>query len=246
MAADLVRRQVAVIVGDGTAAPLAAKDLTSTIPIVFSAAGDPVQSGLVSSFSRPGGNVTGVLGMGAELGTKRFELLHELLPRAQRFGVLINPRSLLADNEITDFRAAAAAIGREIVVVYASNAAEIDDAFVSLHQKGAEAAIISAQFLFNQRYVQIIGLAARHAMPVIYTEREHVKAGGLMSYGQDILNQFRLVGIYTGRILKGEKPADLPVVRPTKFDLVINLQAAKLLSIDVPPTLLAIADDVIE
>jgi putative ABC transport system substrate-binding protein len=175
MAADLVRRQVAVIVGDGTAAPLAAKALTSTIPIVFSAAIDPVQSGLVSSFSRPDCNVTGVFGMGAELGTKRFKFLHELLPRAQRFGVLINPGSPSADNEITDIRAAAATIGREIVVVYASHPAEIDDAFVSLHQKGAEGVLISAQFLFNERYVQIIGLAVQHGMPLIYGNREWSK-----------------------------------------------------------------------
>ena len=247
LAADLVDRRVAVIVTVGTTAPLAAKALTGTIPIVFSAAGDPVQSGIVTNLSRPGGNVTGISVMAAELGGKRPELLHELLPRAQRFGVLINPRSPQAESEIGDLRAAAAAIGREIDVFYAATSTEIDAVFASLGQKkGTDALLISPQFLFFERSTQIIALAVRHAMPVIYGDRRAVEAGGLMSYGPNASDAPRQVGIYTGRILKGEKPADLPIMRSTKFELVINLQAAKVIDIDVPPTLLALADEVIE
>jgi putative tryptophan/tyrosine transport system substrate-binding protein len=220
--------------------------LTGTIPIVFSAAGDPVQSGLVTSLNRPGGNVTGFSIMSSELGAKRLGFLHELLPRAQRFGVLMNPGSVTAGNEIADLRAAAAAIGREIDIFYAGTNAEIDAAFVSLVQKRADALLVSPQFLFLALRAQIIALAARHAMPVIYSTRGEVEAGGLMSYGPNELDPFRQIGLYTGRILKGEKPADLPVMRSTKFEFVINLQAVKLLGIEVPPTLLALADEVIE
>jgi putative tryptophan/tyrosine transport system substrate-binding protein len=246
LAADLVDRRVAVIVTVGTAAPLAAKALTGTIPIVFSAVGDPVQSGIVTNLRRPGGNITGISIMVAELGAKRLELLHELLPRAQRFGVLINPRDPLAENQIGDLRAAAAAVGREIEVFYAGTNTEIDTAFASLGQKGADALLVSPQILFIERRTQIIALAARHAVPVIYTERRYVEAGGLMSYGPNELDAPRQLGIYTGRVLKGEKPADLPIMRSTKFEFVINLQAAKVIGIDVPPTLLALADEVIE
>ena len=246
LAADLVHRRVAVIVSSGTAAPLAAKALTDAIPIVFGAAGDPVQSGLVSDLARPGGNVTGLSVMSSELGAKRFELLHELLPSAQRFGVLINPGSPQRESEIGDLRAAAAAIGREIEVFYAGTEAEITAAFASLRQKGADGLLISPQFLFGERRTQIIGLAARHAVPVIYGDRLSVEAGGLMSYAPNVSDAYRQVGIYTGRILKGEKPANLPVMRSTKFEFVINLQAARVIGIEVPPSLLALADEVIE
>ena len=246
LAADLVHRRVAVIVSSGTAAPLAAKALTDAIPIVFGAAGDPVQSGLVSDLARPGGNVTGLSVMSSELGAKRFELLHELLPSAQRFGVLINPGSPQRESEIGDLRAAAAAIGREIEVFYAGTEAEITAAFASLRQKGADALLISPQFLFGERRTQIIGLAARHAVPVIYGDRLSVEAGGLMSYAPNVSDAYRQVGIYAGRILKGEKPANLPVMRSTKFEFVINLQAARVIGIEVPPALLALADEVIE
>ena len=244
LAADLVHRRVAVIVSSGTAAPLAAKALTDTIPIVFFAAGDPVQSGLVSDLARPGGNVTGLSVMSSELGAKRFELLHELLPSAH--GVLINPGSPQRESEIGDLRAAAAAIGREIEVFYAGTEAEITAAFASLRQKGADALLISPQFLFGERRTQIIGLAARHAVPVIYGDRLSVEAGGLMSYAPNVSDAYRQVGIHTGRILKGEKPANLPVMRSTKFEFVINLQAARVIGIEVPPALLALADEVIE
>jgi putative ABC transport system substrate-binding protein len=246
LAADLVRRRVAVIFAGGTAAPLAAKALTSTIPIVFSAAGDPVQSGIVASLNRPGGNVTGISVMDSELGAKRLGLLHELLPLAERFGVLSNPGSALADREIADLRAAATAIGRDIEIFYASTNSEIDTAFANLVQKRIEALVVTPQALFGERRAQIVTLAARHAMPVIHAYRTDVVAGGLMSYGPIAWGANRQVGIYAGRILKGEKPGDLPVMRSTKFEFVINLQTAKLLGIEVSPTLLATADEVTE
>jgi putative tryptophan/tyrosine transport system substrate-binding protein len=246
LAADLVRRRVAVIVAGGTAAPLAAKALTNTIPIVFSAAGDPVQSGIVPSLNRPGGNVTGISVMDAELGAKRLGLLHELLPRATRFAALINPNSPIAEGEIADLRAAAATIGREIEVFYAGTNAEIDTAFASLVQKRADALLVSPQALFSGRRAQILGLAARYAVPAIYDFRAYVAEGGLMSYGPIPSDPPRQLGIYTGRILKGEKPADLPIMRSTRFEFIINLQTAKLLGIEVPPTLLALADEAIE
>jgi putative ABC transport system substrate-binding protein len=246
MAADLVRKPVVVIAAVGTAAPLAAKARTDTIPIVFTAAADPVQSGLVTSLNRPGGNVTGISGMSAELGPKRLGLLHQLLQRAMRFAALINPRSPSADQEIADLRAEAMTLGVEIEVVYAGTNAEIDAAFASLAQKRAEALLVSPQFLFGDRRPQIVTLAARFAVPVIYGGRAFPEAGGLMSYGPTPSDAPRQLGIYAGRILKGEKPADLPVMRSTKFEFVINLQGAKLLGIEVPPNLLALADEVIE
>ena len=246
LAADLVRSRMAVIATVGTAAPLAAKALTGTIPIVFRAAGDPVQSGIVTSLNRPGSNITGISVMSAELGAKRLGLLHTLLPRATRFAALINPSSPQADSESADLRAAAAAIGHEIEVFYAGTNAEIDTSFANLVQKRADALLVSPQFLFQNRRTQILGLAARHAVPVIYSSRADVLSGGLMSYGPNELDPPRQLGIYTGRILKGEKPADLPVMRSTKFELVINLQTAKLLGIEVPPALLALADEVVE
>jgi putative ABC transport system substrate-binding protein len=247
LAADLVRRQVAVIAAGGTAASLAAKALTSTIPIVFTVGNDPVQYGIVASLNRPGGNVTGINIEDSELGAKRLGLLHALLPRAERFAALMNPVSPNARNEIADLQAAAAAIGhQQVEVFFAGTNTEIDTAFAGLVRKRAEALLVRPQTLFNDRHAQILALATRHAVPTMYGRRADVEAGGLMSYGQNASDPPRQLGIYVGRILKGEKPGDLPVVRSTKFELVINLQAAKLLGIDVPPTLIAIADEVIE
>jgi putative ABC transport system substrate-binding protein len=245
LAADLVRRQVAVITPVGTAAALAAKAATSTIPIVFSAASDAVYVGLVASLNRPGANVTGFNILG-DLGPKQLGLIHELLPRATRFATLLNTGSALTGDEIPELRKAAAAIGREIEFLYARTNNEIDTAFASLAEKRIDALLVNSQFLFVERRAQILGLAARHAVPVIWGRREDVEAGGLMSYGANRSDSYRQQGIYTGRILKGEKPADLPIMRSTKFEFVINLQTAKLLGIEVPPTLLALADEVIE
>jgi putative ABC transport system substrate-binding protein len=246
LAADLVRRRVTVIATVGGAATLAAKALTSTIPIVFNIQGDPVQLGIVASLNRPGGNVTGTNRLNAELGPKRLGLIHELLPRATHFSVLINPGAASSGTSIANLRPAAAAIGVEIEVFYAGTNAEIDTAFASLVQKRTEAFLVDPQFLFAARRTQILALAARHAVPVIYGNREDVEAGGLMSYGANTKDAPREFGIYAVRILKGEQPADLPIMRSTKFEFVLNLQTAKLLGIDVPPGLLAITDEVIE
>jgi putative tryptophan/tyrosine transport system substrate-binding protein len=247
MAADLVRRQVAVIAAAAsTAAAVAAKAATKTIPIVFSGGGDPVQTGLVASLNRPGGNVTGISSMNVELGAKRLGFLHELLPSATRFAVLVNPNSPLTEPFVADVRAAAGAIGRSIEVLTASTNREIDAAFANLVQKRAEALVILPDPLFINRRVQLATLAVRHALPAIYPFREDAEAGGLMSYGSSITDLARQAGVYTGRILKGEKPADLPISRATKFEFVINLQTAKLLGLDIRPSLLAIADEVIE
>jgi putative ABC transport system substrate-binding protein len=247
LAADLIRHGVAIIATPRSAsAALAAKAATATIPIVFSTEGDPVQTGLVASLNRPGGNVTGVSYMNAELGAKRLGLLHELLPRAVRFAVLVNPSNAPAGEAIKDLQSAAAAIGLPIEVLRATNSREIDTAFGNLVQKRVDALVVTTSLLFVERRVQLATLAARHAVPAIFPFREDAQAGGLMSYGTSATDQFRQVGIYTGRILKGEKPADLPVARATKFEFVINLQMAKTLGIDVPPGLLAIADEVIE
>jgi putative ABC transport system substrate-binding protein len=246
LAADLVRRRVAVIVTPlSTPASLAAKAATATIPIVFTTA-DPVQSGLVASLNRPGGNVTGIHGMQVELMAKRLGLLHELLPGAARFAVLINPNNTASGSIVSDLEAAAATIGRQIEVLTASTNREIDTAFASLAQKRADALLVSPDALFVTRRVQLATAAMRYVVPVIYPFREDAEAGGLMSYGPSFTDIFRQVGIYTARILKGEKPADLPVMQPTKFEFVINLQTARLLGITVPPTLLATADEVIE
>ena len=256
LAADLVRRRVAVIAAAGTTAPLAAKALTSTIPIVFQTGNDPVQSGFVANLNRPGGNVTGINTEDSELGAKRLGLLHALLPRAERFAALMDPGSHNAGNEIADLQSAAAASKNflprplaghlQVEVFYAGTYAEIDAAFASLVQKRAEALLVRPQTLFNDRRAQILALAARHAVPAMYGRRADVEHGGLMSYGPNASDPPRQLGIYVGRILQGEKPGDLPVVRLSKFELVINLQAAKLLGIEVPPTLIAIADVVIE
>jgi putative ABC transport system substrate-binding protein len=236
---DLVRRQVAVIIAMGTPVVFAAKAATSTIPIVFGGGIDPVKAGLVASLHRPGGNITGVTSMNAEIETKRLGLLHELLPRATRFAVLVNPNSPLAESDIKDAQASAKAIGRQIEILTASNNREIDAAFASLVQKRADV-------FFTNRRVQLATLAVRHGVPAIYSFREFAEAGGLMSYGTSNADRDRQVGVYAGRILKGEKPADLPILQPTKFEFVINLQTARTIGLTVPPTLLARADEVIE
>jgi putative tryptophan/tyrosine transport system substrate-binding protein len=248
LAAELVRRQVAVIVTPGsTAATLAAKAATPTIPIVFLSAVDPVKTGLVASLNRPGGNVTGVSDIGVELAAKRLGLLHELLPGAARFALLVNPDNPgITEAFVTEAQTAASAIGRQIEVVTASTNGDIDRAFATLVNKRADAFLVSTDALFVTRRVQLVTLAARHAVPAMYFRREFAEAGGLMSYGSNLADQFRQNGIYAGRILKGEKPAEMPVQLPTKFEFVVNLQTAKVLGIDVPATLLARADEVIE
>jgi putative tryptophan/tyrosine transport system substrate-binding protein len=248
LATELVRRQVAIIVTPGsTAATLAAKAATTTIPIVFLSAVDPVKTGLVASLNRPGGNVTGVSDIGVQLAAKRLGLLHELLPGAARFALLVNPGNPgVTEPFVTEVQTAASVIGRQIEVVVASTNSDIDKAFVTLLNKRAEALIVSTDALFVNRRVQLVTLAARHAVPAMYFRREFAEAGGLMSYGSNLADQFRQVGIYAGRILKGEKPAEMPVQLPTKFEFVVNLQTAKALGLDVPAILLARADEVIE
>jgi len=247
LVADLVRRRVAVIATPGSsAAALAAKAATTTIPIVFSLGLDPVQLGLVESLSRPGGNITGVNSMSNELVAKRLGLLHELLPTSTHLGVLVNPQNPTTESLKKDVEAAATAIGPQIEFFTASTGAEIDTAFASLVQRRADALVVHPDNLFINRRVQLITLAARHAVPVIYPLRPDAEAGGLMSYGTKLADAHRQAGVYTGRILKGAKPTDLPVVQPTKFEFVINMQTAKTIGLTVPTTLLARADEVIE
>ena len=244
LAADLVRRRVAVIATlGGPVVAGAAKAATTTIPIVFEIGSDPVRQGLVASLNRPGGNATGVSFLGTESESKRLGLLHALLPEAKRFAVLAGAQT--ADSIASEL-GGAAAIGVEVEALPALTVQEIDAAFASLARKGADALMVRTNNLYMDRVVQIATLAARHGVPTIHFQRQFVAVGGLMSYGPNYLDQVRQVGVYVGRVLKGEKPADLPVVQPTKFDFVINLQTAKTLGLTVPPTLLAIADEVIE
>jgi putative ABC transport system substrate-binding protein len=247
LAADLVRRRVAVIVTLGTSASVrAAAAATKTIPIVFRTGGDPVELGLVSSLNRPGGNVTGINAMSLETVTKRLGLLHDLMPNATRFAALLNPNDPNAGYYTKDLQAAASAIGRQIEVFGASDIREIDAAFASLAQKRPDALVVVSQGLLINRRVQIVTQATRQALPAIYPNREFAEIGGLMSYGSSATDQHRLTGIYTGRVLKGEKPADMPVLRASKFELVINAQTAKVFGLEIPTTLLAAADEVIE
>jgi putative ABC transport system substrate-binding protein len=245
LVADLVRRRVAVIVAIGSNAAIATKAATMTIPIVFGNAGDPVQTGLVASFNRPGGNITGLTDISNELAPKRLGLLHELLPRAVRFAVLVGPAAI-ARSTVADLQAAASSIGAQIEVLAAGTNGEIDRAFASFVQKGADALLVNSGVLFHNRRVQIVTLAAHHRLPAIYFDRPFAEAGGLMSYGSSIADLVRQIGVYTGRVLKGDKPADLPVMRPARFEFIINLQTARTLGIEVPATLLATADEVIE
>jgi putative tryptophan/tyrosine transport system substrate-binding protein len=242
LAADLVRSRVIVMAIPNGLAALAAKAATRTIPIIFYTGADPVRAGLVASLDRPGGNATGVSSMNVELGGKRLGLLYEMLrQRAERFGLLTQSASVRAE-----LRAAAAAIERPLDVFTAGSSREIDAAFASMAQKRLDGLLVDANIPFINHRVQISTLAAHHRLPAIYPWRESAEAGGLMSYGTSLPDLFRQVGIYTGRILKGEKPAELPVLQPTKSEFVINLPTARALGIEVPPTLLAIADEVIE
>jgi putative ABC transport system substrate-binding protein len=247
LVAELVRRRVAVIVTPGsTAGARVAEAVTTTTPIVFSVSTDPVKSGLVSSLNRPGGNATGVSYLATELGAKRLGLLRELMPQAGLFAVLIHPNDSVSDSQVNDVQAAARALGQRIDVLNATGEGEIDAAFATLVRNRADALMVMNNPLFLSRRVQLATLAARHAVPTIFSSREHVEAGGLMSYGTNLADVYRQLGVYTGRILGGAKPSDLPVVQPTKFELVINLQTAKALGLTIPPLLLAIADEVIE
>ena len=244
LAANLVQRRVSLIAAsESTAAARAAKSATTTIPIVFVAGLDPVQSGLVASLNRPGGNATGIVHMNAALGPKRLRLLHELLPNAALIAVLSRTDD---SNTLTDLRTAAAATNLAIEFFFARSSREIDAAFANIVGRGAKAVVVNPDTLYTNRRVQIVTLATHHALPAVYPWREDAAAGGLMSYGPSITDQFRQAGLYAARVLKGEKPADLPVMRATKFEFVINLQTARTLGIAVPPTLLAIADEVIE
>jgi len=246
LATDLVRRQVAVIVAITANPALAAKEATRTIPIVFNIADDPVELGLAASLARPGGNATGVSFLFNDLVGKHLGLLRELLPRAARIGVLVNPQNANADTLTKNATAAAASTGIEIIILKASDAGAIEDAFAALARQRADALIVGADGFFFRRRVQLATLAARHGLPAVFTTREYADAGGLMSYGTSLPEAFRMTGLYTARILKGAKPADLPVVQSTKFDFVINIPTARALGLELPPTLLARADEVIE
>jgi putative ABC transport system substrate-binding protein len=247
LVADLVRRRAAIIVTPfSLAAARAAKAASTTIPIVFTTGLDPVQAGLVTNLNRPGGNVTGLTAWNTELGPKQLGLLRELLPQAARFAVLVESESNALDPIIADLRAAATALGRQIEVLHAGTIGDIDAAFASLVQKQADALQVIPSVLFFNRLTQLVTLAAQHAVPAIYWTRDFTEAGGLMSYGSDVTDQLRQAGIYTGRILKGEKPADLPVLRPTKFEFVINLKTAKSLGVRISGDLLSLADEAIE
>jgi putative ABC transport system substrate-binding protein len=242
---DLIRRPVAVIVCNNNAA-LAAKAATTTIPIIFATGSDPVRDGLVASLNRPGGNITGVAFLSSGLGAKRLDLLRRLVPKATLIAVLVNPGSLDTEAERRDVQAAAQVIGQQLLILDASSDRDIETSFATFVQRGAGALIVgTGAFLFSNRE-RLVALAARHALPAIYADPEDVVAGGLMSYGPSIVDAYRQTGIYTGRILKGEQPADLPVPQSTKFELTINLRSAKALGLEIPPALLATADEVIE
>jgi putative tryptophan/tyrosine transport system substrate-binding protein len=246
--ADLVRRQVAVIATPGTTpAALAAKAATATIPIVFGVAQDPVELGLVASLARPGGNVTGINFFSQEVVAKRLRLLHDLMPKAVRITVLINPtNALTAQTTLRDVQEAAPSIGLQIQILKASTISEIDAAFATIARERPDALFVAPDAFFASCRVQFATLAARDQIPATYDNRDYVTAGGLMSYGTDIADMFHQVGVYTGQILKGAKPADLPVLQSTKFEFVINLQTARALGIEVRPDVLSIADEVIE
>jgi putative ABC transport system substrate-binding protein len=246
LAADLVRRQVTVIAATTTPAALAAKAATSAIPIVFTAAADPVAAGLVASLSRPAGNATGVTNYLTDLGAKRLELLHELVPNATAIGMLVNPSYSDIESQWKDAKEAARKLGYQLHVVNAGSEGDFEGVFASLVQLKADALLVSPDAVFLSHRDQLVALAARRALPTIYPQRDFVLVGGLMSYAANVADGYRQAGIYVGRVLKGARPADLPVVQPTKFDIFINLKTAKTLGLTVPLTLQAAADEVIE
>jgi len=246
LAGDLVHRQVSVIAATSTPANLVAKAATSTIPTVFTTGSDPVQIGLVTNLSRPGGNVTGVTQLTVEVLPKRLELAHELVPTATFVAVLVNPTNPNAETVTGELQTAAATLGVQLNVLHASTEAEIDDTFTSLRQQRASVLLIGADAFFNSQTKQLAALAIRHLVPAIFEYRQFVAAGGLASYGGSVIDSYHLAGGYTGRILKGDKPADLPVLQSTKVELIINLRTAKALGLTVPLSLLGRADEVIE
>jgi putative ABC transport system substrate-binding protein len=246
MAADLVQRRVALIVAGGPPAVLAAKAATTTIPIVFVTGADPVKFGFVTSFNRPNGNLTGVWMVTTVLAEKRVQLMHDLLPKAGSIAMLINPTSPVAEPQTRDAQAAARALALNLIVMSAVSENDFDQVFMTLVQQRVDALLVSADPFFSSRREHFVALAARHAIPTMYEFREFVEVGGLMSYGAVLPNGYYKGGLYAGRILKGAKPADLPVEQTTKLELLINLKPAKTLGLDVPATLLATADEVIE
>jgi putative ABC transport system substrate-binding protein len=246
LATDLVRRRVTVMAATSTPAALAAKAATSAIPIVFTTAADPIAVGLVDSLSRPSGNVTGVNSYLSDLGAKRLELLRQLVPTAALIGMLVNPNYPDAESQAKDVKEAARTLGQQVHVVNADSEGDLNRAFATFIELKADALLVSLDSFFLSRREQLVALAARHKIPVMYFARDFVLAGGLMSYGSDLADSYRQAGVYTGRILKGAKPVDLPVLQPTKFELSINTTTAKSLGLSIPDRLLALADEVIE